>query len=181
MKHKIVNLALVLASIAYPLVLFFWQENATLIFDFLCVLWGLRAYFESGKKRQVCLLASLFFAVCAIFRSVNLALLYPSIVSLGFLALFFYSLKGEAVITKIARLKEKNIDKKVVSYTRELTKIWCLFFIFNAILAFVLSCFENKFYWSIYCSFISYILMGFLFFGEILYRKIFILKRKNGV
>ena len=181
MKHKIVNLVLILVSIAYPLVLFFWQENATLIFGVLCVLWGLRAYFESGKKRQVCLLASLFFAVCAIFRSVNLALLYPSIVSLGFLAIFFYSLKGEAVITKIARLKEKNIDKKVVSYTRGLTKIWCLFFVFNAVLAFVLSCFENKFYWSIYCSFISYILMGFLFFGEILYRKVFILKRKNGV
>ncbi len=181
MKYKIVNLALVLASIAYPLVLFFWQENATLIFGVLCLLWGLRAYFESGKKRQVCLAAGMFFAICAIFRSVNLALLYPSIVSLGFLAIFFYSLKGEAVITKIARLKEKNIDKKVVSYTRELTKIWCLFFVFNAVFAFVLSCFENKFYWSIYCSFISYILMGFLFFGEILYRKIFILKRKNGV
>lgn len=181
MKHKIVNLALVLASTAYPLVLFFWQENATLIFGVLCVLWVLRAYFESDKKRQVCLMAGIFFAICAIFRSVNLALLYPSIVSLGFLAVFFYSLKGEAVITKIARLKEKNTDEKVVSYTRELTKIWCLFFVFNAVLAFVLSCFENKFYWSIYCSFVSYILMGFLFFGEILYRKIFILKRKNGV
>lgn len=181
MKHKIVNLALVLASITYPLVLFFWQENATLIFGVLCVVWGLRAYFESGKKRQVWLSASLFFAICAIFRSVKLALLYPSIVSLGFLVVFFYSLKGEAVITKIARLKEKNIDEKVVSYTRGLTKIWCLFFVFNAVLAFVLSCFENKFYWSIYCSFISYILMGFLFFGEILYRKVFILKRKNGV
>ena len=181
MKHKIVNLALVLASIAYPLVLFFWQENATLIFGVLCVLWGLRAYFESGRKRQVCLAAGTFFAICAIFRSVNLALLYPSIVSLGFLALFFYSLRGEAIITKIARLKEKNIDEKVVSYTRELTKIWCLFFIFNAVVAFALSCFENKIYWSIYCSFISYILMGFLFFGEILYRKVFILKRKDGV
>ena len=181
MKHKIVKLALVLASIAYPLVLFFWQENATLIFGVLCVLWGLRVYFESGKKRQVCLLASLFFAICAIFRSVNLALLYPSIVSLGFLAVFFYSLKGEAVITRLARIKEKKIDEKVVSYTRGLTKIWCLFFVFNAVLAFILSCFENKFYWSIYCSFISYILMGFLFFGEILYRKVFVLKRKNGV
>ena len=181
MKHKIVNLALVLASIAYPLVLFFWQENATLIFGVLCVLWGLRAYFESGKKRQVCLAAGMFFAICAIFRSVNLALLYPSIVSLGFLAIFFYSLNGEAIITKIARSKEKNIDEKVVSYTRGLTKIWCLFFVFNAVFAFVSSCFEKKFYWSIYCSFVSYILMGFLFFGEILYRKVFILKRKNGV
>lgn len=181
MKHKIVNLVLVLASIAYPLVLFFWQENTTLIFGVLCVLWMLRAYFESGKKRQVCLSAGIFFAICAIFRSVNLALLYPSIVSLGFLAVFFYSLKSEAIITKIARLKEKNIDEKVVSYTRGLTKIWCLFFVFNAIFAFVLSCFENKIYWSIYCSFISYILMGFLFFGEILYRKVFILKRKDGV
>lgn len=152
-----------------------------MIFGVLCVLWGLRAHFESGEKRQVCLAAGMFFAICAIFRSVNLALLYPSIVSLGFLAVFFYSLKGEAVITKIARLKEKNIDEKVVSYTRGLTKIWCLFFVFNAVFAFVLSCFENKFYWSIYCSFVSYILMGFLFFGEILYRKVFILKRKNGV
>ena len=90
--------------------LFFWQKGATLIFCALCALWLARAYFESGKTRQVCLAAGLFFAICAIFRSVNLALLYPSIVSLGFLAIFFYSLKGEAVITKLARLKEKNID-----------------------------------------------------------------------
>ena len=170
MKHKIVKVALVLASIAYPLVLFFWQKGATLIFCVLCALWLARA----------CLAAGLFFAICAIFRSVNLALLYPSIVSLGFLALFFYSLKGEAVITRLARLKEKKIDEKVVSYTRGLTKIWCWFFVFNAVFAFVLAQFEDKIYWSIYCSFVSYILMGVLFFGEILYRKIFILKRENG-
>ncbi|MEH1010028.1 hypothetical protein QM027_02985 [Campylobacter concisus] len=108
MKHKIVKVALVLASIAYPLVLFFWQKGATLIFCVLCALWLARAYFESAKTRQVCLAAGLFFAVCAIFRSVNLALLYPSIVSLGFLAVFFYSLKGEAVITRLARLKRKR-------------------------------------------------------------------------
>ena len=130
--------------------LFFWQKGAAFIFCVLCALWLARAYFESGKT------------------------------SLGFLAVFFYSLKGEAVITRLARLKEKNIDEKVVSYTRGLTKIWCWFFVFNAVFTFVLAQFEDKIYWSIYCSFVSYILMGVLFFGEILYRKIFILKRENG-
>ena len=109
-----------------------------------------------------------------IFRSGFLAYLYPVLVSLAFFAFFAFSLKNEAVITKIARLKEPDLDEKGVIYTRNLTKIWCAFFVFNAALSLALALIEDKLYWGVYSGAVSYALMGALFFGEILFRKRFI-------
>ena len=80
------------------------------------------------------------------------------------------------MITRLARLKEPDLDEKGVIYTRNLTKIWCVFFIFNAATSFFLALFEDKIYWSVYSGIVSYVLMGALFGGEILYRKFFILR-----
>ncbi|WP_236861279.1 hypothetical protein [Campylobacter sp. RM16192] len=107
-----------------------------------------------------------------IFRGTNLAFLYPVLMSLLFLAIFANSLRNEALITKIARLKEPNLDQNGVIYTRKLTKIWCVFFVINGVVAYVLSLMEDKIYWSLYSGVISYMIMGVLFGGEILYRKI---------
>ena len=134
----------------------------------LAVLWAVRGYFESGDMKRVCWLAAAFFVLCTIFRGGFLAFLYPSLVSLAFLVFFANSLKGEAVITRLARLKEPDLDEKGVIYTRD--------FIFNAASSFFLALFEDKIYWSVYSGLVSYLLMGALFGGEILYRKFFILR-----
>lgn len=165
-----------IASIAYPFALFFANRFSLIVIAALGILWTLRGILESGNLRLVSFLAAAFFGLCLIFKGSALAFLYPVLVSLGFLAVFAYSLKNEAIITKIARLKEANLNEKVIAYTRNLTKIWCGFFIFNAALALFLSILEDKNYWSVYTGVISYLLMGALFGGEILYRKIFILR-----
>lgn len=110
--------------------------------------------------------------LCVIFRGSDLAFLYPVLMSLLFLAIFANSLRNEAIITKIARLKEPSLDQNGVIYTRKLTKIWCGFFVVNALIAYLLSLMENKIYWSLYSGVVSYMIMGVLFGGEILYRKI---------
>ena len=130
--------------------------------------------YPSGYERRLSVLAAVFFIVCMIFRGGFLAYLYPVLVSLAFLAFFAFSLKNEAVITKIAKLKEPDLDEKGVIYTRNLTKIWCAFFVFNAALSLALALIEDKLYWSVYSGAVSYALMGALFFGEILFRKRFI-------
>ena len=94
-----------------------------------------------------------------------------NMMSLLFLFVFLVSLKGESVITKIARLKEPNLSEEAVIYTRNLTKIWCGFFAMNAMIAYTLSLMDDKIYWSFYSGAISYILIAALFGGEILYRK----------
>lgn len=170
-KLKIV---LSVVSVLYPFALFFAGDFAFWVVWALAVLWIARGAFSSGFERRLSVLAAVFFIVCVIFKSGFLAYLYPVLVSLAFLAFFAFSLKNEAVITKIARLKEPGLDEKGVIYTRNLTKIWCAFFVFNAAISLVLALMEDKLYWSVYSGAVSYALMGALFFGEILFRKRFI-------
>ena len=170
-KLKIV---LSVVSVIYPFVLFFAGDFAFWVIWALAVLWIARGAYSSGFERRLSALAAGFFIVCMIFRGGFLAYLYPVLVSLAFLAFFAFSLKNEAVITKIAKLKEPNLDEKGVIYTRNLTKIWCAFFVFNAVLSLALALIDDKLYWSVYSGVISYALMGALFFGEILFRKRFI-------
>lgn len=170
-KLKIV---LSVVSVIYPFALFFAGDFAFWVVWVLAVLWIARGAYSSGYERRLSVLAAVFFIVCMIFKGGFLAYLYPVLVSLAFWAFFAFSLKNEAVITKIAKLKEPDLDEKGVVYTRNLTKIWCAFFVFNAALSLALALMEDKLYWSVYSGAVSYALMGALFFGEILFRKRFI-------
>ena len=170
-KLKIV---LSVVSVIYPSALFFAGDFAFWVVWVLAVLWIARGAYSSGFERRLSIVAAVFFIGCMIFRGGFLAYLYPVLVSLAFLVFFAFSLKNEAVITKIAKLKEPNLNEKGVAYTRNLTKIWCAFFVFNAALSLALALMEDKFYWSVYSGAVSYVLMGALFFGEILFRKRFI-------
>ena len=168
------KIALSVVSVIYPFALFFAGDFTFWVVWVLAVLWIARGVCSSGFERKLSTLAAIFFIVCMIFRGGFLAYLYPVLVSLAFLVFFAFSLKNEAVITKIAKLKEPNLDEKGVIYTRNLTKIWCAFFVFNAALSLSLALIEDKLYWSVYSGAVSYALMGALFFGEILFRKRFI-------
>ncbi|MDO5046513.1 DNA gyrase subunit B [Campylobacter sp.] len=176
MKLKVVKFIIAIASISYPFVLFFAVNFKSTILLLLGILWAIRGVFERGNLRLASFGLSGFFLFCILFKSENLAFLYPVIISLGFLFVFTYSLKSEAVITKLARVKERKISGEIISYTRNLTKIWCAFFAFNAVLSLWLSLIEDKIYWSLYTGVVSYILIFGLFGGEILYRKFFVLK-----
>ena len=168
------KIALSVVSVLYPFALFFAGDFAFWVVCALAVLWIVRGAYSSGYERRLSVLAAGFFIVCMIFRGGFLAYLYPVLVSLAFFAFFAFSLKNEAVITKIARLKEPDLDEKGMIYTRNLTKIWCAFFVFNAAISLALALMEDKLYWSVYSGAVSYALMGTLFFGEILFRKRFI-------
>ena len=170
-KLKIV---LSVVSVIYPFALFFAGDFAFWVVWALAVLWIARGAFSSGFERRLSIAAAVFFIGCMFFRGGFLAYLYPVFVSLAFLVFFAFSLKNEAVITKIARLKEPDLDEKGVVYTRNLTKIWCAFFVFNAAISLALALIDDKLYWSVYSGAVSYALMGTLFFGEILFRKRFI-------
>ena len=106
-KLKIV---LSVVSVIYPFALFFAGDFAFWVVWALAVLWIARGAYSSGFERKLSIAAAVFFIVCMIFKSGFLAYLYPVLVSLAFLAFFAFSLKNEAVITKIAKLKEPNLD-----------------------------------------------------------------------
>lgn len=103
---------------------------------------------------------------------------YPVIISFSLLLLFVFSLYyPPTVIEKIARLQEPDLPEEGVQYTRNITKIWCLFFLINGAIATYTTCLSNEI-WALYNGLISYLLMGMLFAGEFTYRHL-VLKRNH--
>ncbi|WED28411.1 hypothetical protein L3V77_12985 [Vibrio sp. DW001] len=96
---------------------------------------------------------------------------YPVVVSTCLLVVFWLSLSQEqSLIERFARLQEPQLDPKAVLYTRNVTKVWCVFFLINGSIA-LSTCFMPLSYWTLYNGFISYIAMGLLFAIEFIIRK----------
>ena len=97
--------------------------------------------------------------------------LYPVGMSLGALIIFALTLiKPPSMIERFARLVEPDLPPSGVQWTRQVTKVWCLFFLCNALIALTTVLFASTQVWVIYNGFISYMLMGLLFLGEFILR-----------
>lgn len=95
---------------------------------------------------------------------------YPVVVNLLMLALFTHSLwQKESLIERFARLQDPDLPEYAVCYTRQVTKVWCLFFIVNGIVA-LITTFMSLSTWTIYNGLISYLLAGVLFAVEFIVR-----------
>jgi uncharacterized membrane protein len=96
---------------------------------------------------------------------------YPVAVSLLLLGLFGYGLfRPPSMIERIARLKDPDLPDAAVRYTRKLTFVWCLFFLFNGLIALYTALAATLEVWTLYNGFISYILIGALLLGEYCFR-----------
>ena len=116
--------------------------------------------------------------VALITRSARILTFYPALVNLFFLVLFGHTLiAGPSMVYRFATLKDKSIAispyrKKIAAYCRNVTLVWCCFFIVNGSIA-LLSVFGESYrFWALYNGCIAYILMGLLFAGEYIVRKI---------
>lgn len=172
----LLNSILMTLGILYPFALWFFPLDSLLsLFVVLGVLWILRALVL--QQREYAILGVLVcgvFLMYFIFKEQNWLYFYPIFINVALLFYFAYSLKGEALITQFARKKNPHLSDFAMNYTRNLTKIWCGFFIGNILITLGLIGLEDKFYWSLYCGVISYILMGILLVGEIIFRMIFL-------
>lgn len=143
----------------------------------VCILHAMSV--DNGYQIAIWMVLGSIFLIYFFINLNELAYLYPIFISALFGFTFAISLKDEAIITKIAKkqasIKGKILDEKAICYTRNLTKIWVIFFVLNALISFALIFLQNKIYWMVYCGIISYILIAMLFGIEIIYRK-FILK-----
>lgn len=96
---------------------------------------------------------------------------YPVLVSLALAGVFGWSLRHPpTVIERIARLTEPDLSADGVAYVTTVTWIWFGFFLANAAVAGVLAGFASWEAWAFYTGFLSYLLVGLLWFGERLVR-----------
>ena len=101
--------------------------------------------------------------------------LYPAAVNFGMLLLFGGSLlTPPSMIERFARLGEPDLPLAAIGYTRRITQLWCVFFIGNGSVATYTALYASRDDWALYNGFVAYILMGGLFGGEWLYRRLFI-------
>lgn len=119
-------------------------------------------------SRSFFLLTSAFLLAAMWLGQAEHALLYyPVWMNAGMLLLFAASLWfPPTVIERLARLMEGELDQHAVAYTRKVTQVWCLFFLFNGAVAFATAWWGDWDIWVMYNGLISYILMGLLMFIE---------------
>jgi len=132
---------------------------------------------RSGSVRFVLLMPPVF-TVLAIAGSGLLdeaALLFvgPVVISLGMLSLFGGTLRSGSVpmIERFARLHEPDLAVPKQRWCRTWTWIWCGFFVFNAVAAWLLAALAPMSWWCFYTTTLSYVLMGILFGGEWMLRR----------
>lgn len=98
--------------------------------------------------------------------------MYPVFMSVGALIIFASTLmKPPSMIERFARLAEPNLPEAGVIWTRQVTVVWCVFFVLNALIALATVLFASMQTWVLYNGFISYMLMGLLLLGEFILRK----------
>ncbi len=94
-------------------------------------------------------------------------LLYPVVMSAGFLVLFMYSLLfPPSMIEQIARTHDPELPEAGVRYTRKVTIVWSAFFLFNGCIAAWTVLNGNYKLWGLYNGLISYLIMGVLIIAE---------------
>ncbi len=148
----------------------FWVAGALIV---VCVLRLLIGAPLLGRLPLALLCAGgVLLAVLGIAKgSPDLVLYYPVLVNGGLLLLFAHSLLyPPTMIERIARIRVPNLPPKGVAYTRGVTIVWTIFFLFNGSIAFYTALETSAAAWAFYNGFLAYVLIGLLFGVEFLVR-----------
>jgi len=173
---RLIGLSLLLAGVLYPFAVYYGSGHfAPWQFAFLLgALWLGRAV--TAAKRPGTLITALvalgFCVLLGLFDSPALLRWYPVLISASMLSLFGLSLiHGPPIVERLARIREPVLPEVAIRYTRQVTKVWCCFFLANGFMAAALTLWAPLTWWALYTGLISYGLMGLLFAGEWLVRR----------
>lgn len=173
---RLIGLGLLLAGLLYPFAVYFGMEHFA-PWQFGLLLGGLwLARGLTGERRPGSLWMALSaIAFCGLLALLNSPLLlrwYPVLISAFMLGLFGLSLKfGPPMVERLARLREPQLPDVAINYTRQVTRVWSLFFLCNGLIAAALTLWAPLSWWMLYTGLISYGLMGLLFAIEWLVRQ----------
>lgn len=174
------NLALGILTLAYPLLVYFALDAvpprylALLPASLLLLRW----HTQRQQARTLAALAlfapagAVFLLAAALANQTAWLFGYPVFVSLLFLIWFSHGLfRPPTVVERLARLRDPDLPPQGVAYTRKVTLAWCLFFLINGGIAAATAWHGDVGLWALYNGGISYVLMGLLMGAEMLIRK----------
>lgn len=101
-------------------------------------------------------------------------LVIPVLINATLLVVFGYSLVGGrmTMVERFARLMAGDPSARKIAYCRSVTIVWCGFFLANGLITLWLVMFGSLVAWGVYTGMIAYMLMGTLFAGEYVVRRI---------
>jgi len=179
-----VTVGLVAVLAAYPLLVYagfsrFGVRGAALVLAAASLLRLLtlrlqgRPSLGAGQVVLLCCGGIVLAAVSVVLDSAAVVRYYPVLVNGVLLTLFAASLASPpTVIERIARLREGELPPSVVLYTRRVTIAWTLFFVVNGGIALYTALRSSLDVWALYNGLIAYVLIGAMFGGELLVRRI---------
>jgi uncharacterized membrane protein len=98
---------------------------------------------------------------------------YPVALSLGAAAVFGVSLlRPPSLIERFARMQEPDLPTKGQAYCRTVTIVWTVWLVANAIVAAALALWGSDAMWALWTGIVAYLVMGALFGGEFLIRRV---------
>lgn len=173
-----VRLIFILLSVAYPFLVYLGleSEHKPWLLILLSSLMISRVWLaKSAIERLAAIVLLLALAVIMSVTGVNEGLkLYPVVINLLLLFVFAVSLMtGVPIIERLARIREPNLPKSAIAYTRKVTKAWCLFFILNTCVSAVTVIWTDEQTWLLYNGVIAYALIALMFAAEWLIRQRF--------
>jgi uncharacterized membrane protein/acyl-coenzyme A synthetase/AMP-(fatty) acid ligase/3-hydroxymyristoyl/3-hydroxydecanoyl-(acyl carrier protein) dehydratase len=177
-----------IAAVLYPGLIFYFlviRKTPLRLFSLIVIAFAL-FLFITGTSRKKTGGVSFFWnsaillglgALCFFFNSTIILKLYPLLMNILFLLVFGGTLFfPPTMIFRFAKMQDKSIqgslnEKRVAAYCRKVTSVWCGFFIINGSIAAWTIFSGSDTLWSVYNGLISYILIGTLFAGEFMVRK----------
>ena len=96
---------------------------------------------------------------------------YPAVVVGCFLVVFAISLRGTPLVERFARGMGENLDARGVAYCRKATVAWTVFLAVHFAVT-TLTVFASPGVWAVYNGCVAYALIGAMFLGEYVARRI---------
>ena len=174
-----VNVVTALALLSYPLLVYLLLDRVSpaLMIVGLGILGAARIATGSWihQKRRTLLLGLVGLVCTVAFLDARWewVKLYPVLVNIAGAAWFAWTLiRPPSAAERLARLANptERFDWRKSSYTKRVTQIWVVFFLFNSGAATYTALAASTGVWAIYNGFIAYLLIGLLLGGEYLFR-----------
>lgn len=177
-SSRFLALVLALALMLYPILMYFGiREFGPRILAIVLLVAAVIKLVVTRLARQalgnstwLLLAAAIASSLTLITGSVIGLKFYPVLVNVVLLCVFGVSLwKPPSMIERFARLQTPDLPIQAIAYTRKVTWVWCVFFLFNSTIAAV-TVFASDKTWALYNGLLSYIFIGVLLAGEYLVR-----------
>lgn len=177
-------------SVLYPVLVFcglrFWGLSPRKLSLVLLLLAAFHFFSMSQKglskiSRAKEIFLALFLVACGGFAfaldNAFVLKFYPVLVNAGLLVFFGATLfRGPSLVFRLATFSDRRILQSadrfyVERYCNRVTLAWCVFFVFNGLVALWTVLFADERIWSLYNGLVAYILMGIFFMLEYGIRK----------